>query len=55
MWVDSLSLPPSQPKHKLILNAYDIMAYVYFDQPYWTTICLDQSHHREQFPQLLRR
>jgi hypothetical protein len=43
----------NHPKYKLFLTAYDIMAYVHMDQPYWTTILLEDKHRR-QFPQILR-
>jgi hypothetical protein len=43
------------PKYKLILNSYDIMAYVFLldDYPYWTSVLVEDKHKRI-FPQLLR-
>ena len=39
------------PKYKLILTAYDIMAYVHIDLPYWETILVE---NRAKFPAVLR-
>ena len=39
-------------KYKLILSAYDVMAYVFIDWPYFTTNMLDFAD-RNKFPQLL--
>jgi hypothetical protein len=48
--------PPNHPKHKLILNSYDLMAYVHLEWAYWSAHNLDPTpQNREKFPQLLRR
>ena len=39
-------------KYKLILTAYDIMAYVFIDWPYWTTVLLEEKD-RAKFPHIL--
>jgi hypothetical protein len=43
--------PPNHSKHTLWFSAYDIMAFVYMDWPYWTTVLLDESN-RQQFPRI---
>ena len=42
---------PTRPKYKLILTAYDILAFIFMDLPYWTTILLEDNDRR--FPQIL--
>ena len=42
---------PMHPKYKLILTAYDIQAYVFLDQPYWTTHLLEDNDRR--YPQII--
>jgi hypothetical protein len=44
---------PQHPKYKISLSAYDVMAYVHLDWPYWTTVLLEDQHKR-MFPQILR-
>ena len=39
------------PKYKLILTAYDIMAYVIMERPYWETVLVE---NRSVFPTVLR-
>jgi hypothetical protein len=46
--------PPTHPKHKLILNTYDMMAYVHSEWEYWSAHNLDHTD-RQQFPQILRQ
>ena len=45
--------PPDHPKHTLWFSAYDIMAFVHMDWPYWTTVLLDESN-RIKYPQVLQ-
>jgi hypothetical protein len=40
-------------KFTIFLTSYDIMAYVHFDQPYWTTHLIQDSD-RHKFPQILK-
>ena len=35
---------PTHPKYKLILTAYDVMAYVHLDCDYWNTILIDPGY-----------
>ena len=34
---------PQHSKYTLYLTAYDLTAYVFADEPYWTTILLDKQ------------
>ena len=45
--------PPDHPKHTLWFSAYDIMAFVHMDWPYWTTVLLDESN-RIKYPHVLQ-
>ena len=42
----------THPKYKLILTAYDIMAYVIMERPYWETILVEDPL---VFPTIFRR
>jgi hypothetical protein len=47
--------PPTHPKHKIVLNYYDTMAYVHLEWEYWSDHNLEFDSQRKAFPQIMRR
>jgi hypothetical protein len=44
--------PPDHSKHTLWFSAFDLMAFVYMEWPYFSTVFLDESK-RAKFPKIL--
>jgi hypothetical protein len=44
--------PPNHSKHTLWFSAFDLMAFVYMEWPYFSTVLLNESK-RAKFPQIL--
>ena len=45
--------PPNHPKYRLILTAYDIMAFVHLEWSPWSTTLIDEND-RSKYPRILQ-